>query len=370
MLFTKSVSSPLPTVLLLLAVCDQLVRAVDPGEGGPPEGDPEDRGSQLRALWKLHMRDFLQTEKGEPATGTQTFSELLWGGLGSPSVQGLPTCPGRGHLSRAWPPVQGVATCPGPAHLSRVWPPVQGVATCPGCGHLSRACPPVQGLPTCPGCGHLSRVWPPVQGVATCPGPAHLSRAWPPVQGCGHLSRACPPVQGLSTCPGCGHLSRVWPPVQGLPTCPGCGHLSRACPPVQGLPTCPDREVVKQQLLYCRAGIGYHLQILPSGLVGGVHKPTEYCWLKVFALKCGVVGIRGVRSGLYLCMKGKGLAYGAEQFSDECLFRENLEENHYNTYLSYSHPGYYLALSRKGQLRRANSVNHNQSCTHFLPRTP
>ncbi|KAM9709708.1 fibroblast growth factor 4A-like [Menidia menidia] len=196
MLFTKSVSSPLPTVLLLLAVCDQLVRAVDPGEGGPPEGDPEDRGSQLRALWKLHMRDFLQTEKG------------------------------------------------------------------------------------------------------------------------------------------------------------------------------PDREVVKQQLLYCRAGIGYHLQILPSGLVGGVHKPTEYCWLKVFALKCGVVGIRGVRSGLYLCMKGKGLAYGAEQFSDECLFRENLEENHYNTYLSYSHPGYYLALSRKGQLRRANSVNHNQSCTHFLPRTP
>ncbi|XP_041856906.1 fibroblast growth factor 4B [Melanotaenia boesemani] len=130
----------------------------------------------------------------------------------------------------------------------------------------------------------------------------------------------------------------------------------------------PIREVVKQQLLYCRAGIGYHLQILPSGLVGGVHKPTQYCWLKVSAMKRGVVGIRGTKSGLYLCMNGKGQVYGTEQFSDECLFNEKLEENHYTTYSSYSHTGNYLALSHKGELRRGNSVNPNRSCTHFLPR--
>ncbi|XP_034550120.1 fibroblast growth factor 4A [Notolabrus celidotus] len=130
----------------------------------------------------------------------------------------------------------------------------------------------------------------------------------------------------------------------------------------------PVKEGVKQQLLYCRVGIGYHLQILPSGSVGGVHKPTEFCWLKVFAMKHGVVGIRGVKSGLYLCMKADGLAYGAEKFSDDCLLKENLEENHYTTYSSVSHPGIYLALSSKGQLRRGNSVGRHQSCTHFLPR--
>ncbi|XP_041807373.1 fibroblast growth factor 4A [Chelmon rostratus] len=130
----------------------------------------------------------------------------------------------------------------------------------------------------------------------------------------------------------------------------------------------PIRGGVKQQLLYCRVGIGYHLQILPSGSVGGVHKPTEDCWLKVFAMKHGVVGIRGVKSGLYLCLSAEGLAYAAEQFSDDCLLKENLEENHYTTYSSLSHPGIYLALSHKGELRKGNTVGRHQSCTHFLPR--
>ncbi|XP_037644803.1 fibroblast growth factor 4A [Sebastes umbrosus] len=134
------------------------------------------------------------------------------------------------------------------------------------------------------------------------------------------------------------------------------------------LPPHPIREGVKQKLLYCRVGIGFHLQILSSGSVGGVHKPTEHCWLKVFAMKHGVVGIRGVKSGLYLCMNKEGLAYGAEKFSDDCLLKENLEENHYTTYSSLSHPGIYLALSNKGELRKGNSVGRHQSCTHFLPR--
>ncbi|KAI4805254.1 hypothetical protein KUCAC02_009880 [Chaenocephalus aceratus] len=130
----------------------------------------------------------------------------------------------------------------------------------------------------------------------------------------------------------------------------------------------PMRGGVKQQLLYCRVGIGYHVQILPSGAVGGVHRPTEHCWLKVFAMKQGVVGVRGVKSGLYLCLSAEGLPYGAEKFSDECLLKENLEENHYNTYSSLSHPDTYLALSQKGALRRGNSVGRHQPCTHFLPR--
>uniref|UniRef100_A0A3P9LW86 Fibroblast growth factor n=1 Tax=Oryzias latipes TaxID=8090 RepID=A0A3P9LW86_ORYLA len=82
----------------------------------------------------------------------------------------------------------------------------------------------------------------------------------------------------------------------------------------------------------------------------------------------GLVAIRGVRSGLFLCMSRDGWAHGAEKFSDDCIFKENLEENHYTTYSSYSHPGNYLALSRKGELRRGGSANRNQASTHFLPR--
>lgn len=142
-------------------------------------------------------------------------------------------------------------------------------------------------------------------------------------------------------------------------------------------------------------------------------------------MKHGVVGIRGVETGLYLCMSGDGLAYGAVrspvctahssdtawfkgtvyqiqtmlfminsphstlstglhngtkthsddlkclfqvQFSDGCLLKENLEENHYTTYSSLAHPSIYLALSHKGELRKGNSVGRHQSCTHFLPR--
>uniref|UniRef100_A0A8P4KRU8 Fibroblast growth factor n=1 Tax=Dicentrarchus labrax TaxID=13489 RepID=A0A8P4KRU8_DICLA len=96
--------------------------------------------------------------------------------------------------------------------------------------------------------------------------------------------------------------------------------------------------------------------------------PSPPGWLKVFAMKHGVVGIRGVKSGLYVCMSADGLAYGAERFSDDCLLKENLEENHYTTYSSLSHPAVYLALSHKGELRKGNSVGRHQSCTHFLPR--
>ncbi|XP_071773277.2 fibroblast growth factor 4 [Centroberyx gerrardi] len=145
-------------------------------------------------------------------------------------------------------------------------------------------------------------------------------------------------------------------------------HMRDSASKGKGFPPHPIRGVVKQQLLYCRVGIGYHLQILPSGSVGGVHKPTENCWLKVFAMKHGVVGIRGVKSGLYLCMRGEGIAYGAKQFSDDCLFKENLEENHYTTYSSLSHPSIYLALSHKGEVKRGANVGRHQACTHFLPR--
>ncbi|XP_047011789.2 fibroblast growth factor 4 [Ictalurus punctatus] len=122
------------------------------------------------------------------------------------------------------------------------------------------------------------------------------------------------------------------------------------------------------QLLYCRVGIGYHLQIQPNGTVRGVHEPTEHSWLKVFAVKPGVVGIHAVKSKLYLCMNNDGVAQGKTKFSADCLFKEHLEENHYTTYSSAAHPGLYLALSHRGHLRRGDSVGPHHASSHFLPR--
>ncbi|XP_026768690.2 fibroblast growth factor 5, partial [Pangasianodon hypophthalmus] len=127
-------------------------------------------------------------------------------------------------------------------------------------------------------------------------------------------------------------------------------------------------KVNPYQLLYCRVGIGYHLQIQPNGTIRGVHEPTEHSWLKVFAVKPGVVGIRGVKSRLYLCMNKEGIAQGMTQFSPDCLFKEHLEENHYTTYSSAAHPGLYLALSHRGQLRRGDLVGPHHVSSHFLPR--
>ncbi|XP_056611052.1 fibroblast growth factor 4B [Triplophysa dalaica] len=132
----------------------------------------------------------------------------------------------------------------------------------------------------------------------------------------------------------------------------------------------PTRELITYQLLYCRAGIGFHLQILKNGSVGGVHEPSEYSLLRVFAMSPGVVGIRGVKSEMYLCMNKEGNACGMKEFSNECLFKEHMEENHHNTYSSLPHPGLYLALSQQGQLRRGNRVAPHQASTHFLPRKP
>uniref|UniRef100_A0A671TNW5 FGF n=2 Tax=Sparus aurata TaxID=8175 RepID=A0A671TNW5_SPAAU len=67
-------------------------------------------------------------------------------------------------------------------------------------------------------------------------------------------------------------------------------------------------------------------------------------------------------------MSAQGRAYGAANFSDDCLLKEHLEENHYTTYSSLAHPGLYLALSHRGELRKGNTVGRHQSCTHFLPR--
>jgi hypothetical protein len=80
-----------------------------------------------------------------------------------------------------------------------------------------------------------------------------------------------------------------------------------------------------------------------------------------------------VATCLYLCLDACGLPYGSRLFTDECLLRENIELDNYNTYSSVRHSDgrhtLFLALDGHGAPRRVqvptvtqkrhNSERHN-----------
>ncbi|XP_043927763.1 fibroblast growth factor 4A-like [Protopterus annectens] len=130
----------------------------------------------------------------------------------------------------------------------------------------------------------------------------------------------------------------------------------------------PVSGFLRHQLLYCKAGIGFHLQILPGGKVGGAHEYNEYCILEVFSAKAGIIGLKGSKSRLYLAMNKSGKLYGSETFTLECLFKEQLEENNYTTYSSSVRPDYYVALSRRGKAKKGGRVKKENAGALFIPR--
>ncbi|XP_063271288.1 fibroblast growth factor 5 isoform X1 [Prinia subflava] len=96
----------------------------------------------------------------------------------------------------------------------------------------------------------------------------------------------------------------------------------------------PDR---RRGRLYCRVGIGFHLQLHPDGRVDGAHDASPLSILEIFAVSQGIVGIRGVFSNKFLAMSKKGKLHASARFTVDCHFRERFQENSYNTYASAVH---------------------------------
>ncbi|XP_054833399.1 fibroblast growth factor 1 isoform X2 [Eublepharis macularius] len=130
----------------------------------------------------------------------------------------------------------------------------------------------------------------------------------------------------------------------------------------------PMGNYKKPKLLYCSNG-GHFLRILPDGKVDGtMDRNDPHIQLLLSAENMGEVYIKSTESGRYLAMDDNGLLYGSLP-TEDCLFLEKMEENHYNTYTSKKHAdkNWFVGLKKNGKSKLGPRTHFGQKAILFLP---
>lgn len=123
---------------------------------------------------------------------------------------------------------------------------------------------------------------------------------------------------------------------------------------------------VKQ--LFCRTG--HNLAVFPAGTVYGTREAyNRYAILELLSHDIGQVRIRGVETGLYVCMDAEGRVYAKDRMDEEGIFYE-MYEGGYNLYLSKLNKdkAWYLGIKKSGVPKPGPRTARGQKAVQFLPR--
>uniref|UniRef100_A0AC34GPN0 Fibroblast growth factor n=1 Tax=Panagrolaimus sp. ES5 TaxID=591445 RepID=A0AC34GPN0_9BILA len=110
----------------------------------------------------------------------------------------------------------------------------------------------------------------------------------------------------------------------------------------------------------------------PYKIRGTRNVESRYALLEFYSIAIGLISIRGLETKEFLCMDRRGELYSTplENYTTECVFKEEVLENYYNTYSScaYGNPEkqWFLALKNSGIPRRGRHVVHYDIGAQFL----
>uniref|UniRef100_A0A8C4WZJ8 Fibroblast growth factor n=1 Tax=Eptatretus burgeri TaxID=7764 RepID=A0A8C4WZJ8_EPTBU len=116
----------------------------------------------------------------------------------------------------------------------------------------------------------------------------------------------------------------------------------------------------------------FFLKIERNGKVRGTRKKNSpHSVMEISSVNIGVVAVKGVYSNFYLAMNKKGKLHSTKNYSENCKFKERIEENGYNTYaaMKWKRKGkqMFVALNGKGSPRRGHRTRRKHLSAHFLP---
>ncbi|XP_037516297.1 fibroblast growth factor 9 isoform X2 [Rhipicephalus sanguineus] len=108
----------------------------------------------------------------------------------------------------------------------------------------------------------------------------------------------------------------------------------------------------------------------PVGVVHGTQEHfAENAILELLSHDIGQVRIRGVETGLFVCMDAEGRVYAKNRMDEEGIFYE-MYEGGYNLYLSKLNKdkGWYLGIKKSGVPKPGPRTARGQKAVQFLPR--